>query len=86
LGGNGKTGTDGDFFVTVDQRNWKRLKEEEEKVLLLNFRGCPNTFVFCVLCKFMKLTQNDFLKNVTKLFYVIKIKVPFTSAISIVVT
>jgi hypothetical protein len=28
--GNGKTGTDGDFFVTVDPRNWKRLKEEEE--------------------------------------------------------
>jgi hypothetical protein len=25
---NGKTGTDGDFFVTVDPRNWKRLKEE----------------------------------------------------------
>jgi hypothetical protein len=22
--------TDGDFFVTVDPRNWKRLKEEEE--------------------------------------------------------
>jgi hypothetical protein len=29
---NGKTGTDGDFFVTVDPRNWKRLKEEEEEV------------------------------------------------------
>jgi hypothetical protein len=30
--GNGKkTGTDGDFFVTVDPRNWKRLKEEEEE-------------------------------------------------------
>jgi hypothetical protein len=27
----GKTGTDGDFFVTVDPRNWKRLKEEEEE-------------------------------------------------------
>jgi hypothetical protein len=27
-----KTGTDGDFFVTVDPRNWKRLKEEEEEL------------------------------------------------------
>jgi hypothetical protein len=32
LGGNGKTGTDGDFFVTVYPRNWKRLKEEEEVI------------------------------------------------------
>jgi hypothetical protein len=30
---NGKTGTDGDFFVTVDPRNWKRLKEEEEEAM-----------------------------------------------------
>jgi hypothetical protein len=30
---NGKTGTDGDFFVTVDPRNLKRLKEEEEEDL-----------------------------------------------------
>jgi hypothetical protein len=28
---NGKTGTDGDFFVTVGPRNWKRLKEEKEE-------------------------------------------------------
>jgi hypothetical protein len=36
--GNGKTGTDGDVFVTVDPRNWKRLKEEEvvyPKIILL---------------------------------------------------
>jgi hypothetical protein len=30
----GKTGTDGDFFVTVDPRNWKRLKEEEEEEVI----------------------------------------------------
>jgi hypothetical protein len=29
--GMGRQG-DGDFFVTVDPRNWKRLKEEEEEV------------------------------------------------------
>jgi hypothetical protein len=34
---NGKTGTDGDFFVTVDPRNWKRLKEEEEEEEIKNF-------------------------------------------------
>jgi hypothetical protein len=29
--GNGETETDGDFFVTVDPKNWKRLKKEEEE-------------------------------------------------------
>jgi hypothetical protein len=36
--GNGKTGTDGDFFVTVDPRNWKRLKEEEEEEVYFKYR------------------------------------------------
>jgi hypothetical protein len=30
------TGTDRDFFVTVNPRNWKRLKEEEEKPIFLS--------------------------------------------------
>jgi hypothetical protein len=29
---NGKTGTGGDFFITVDAKNWKRPKKEEEEV------------------------------------------------------
>jgi hypothetical protein len=37
------TGTDGDFFVTVDPRNWKRLKEEEEEEEDADF--C--IFMFC---------------------------------------
>jgi hypothetical protein len=35
MGRQGK-GTDGDFFVTVDPRNWKRLKEEEEEGCLVS--------------------------------------------------
>jgi hypothetical protein len=33
--GNGKTETDGDFFVTVHPKNWKQLKKEEEEELLI---------------------------------------------------
>jgi NADH:ubiquinone oxidoreductase subunit 6 (subunit J) len=35
--GNGKTGTDGDFFVTVDPRNWKWLKEEEDLKTIMSY-------------------------------------------------
>jgi hypothetical protein len=33
--GNGKTETDGDFFATVDPKNWKWLKKEEDSILVL---------------------------------------------------
>jgi hypothetical protein len=42
-------GTDGDFFVTVDPRNWKRLKEEEEdlnmkvQLIILNSIFAPHS-------------------------------------------